>query len=639
MDVNSMLDDPEFQGLPDTEKVKVWAKIDPEFGGLPSKEQLNVLKQTGPTSPAALRRKLAKLGSPPSRVISGLAESLGSAAQGIVALPRTAAQLVTHPIETVKNLATGLASYPSERFKEIKADPYKGGARLAGDIGMLAMGYGMGAGGKALGAADVAPAAGAIEGAAPFAVETGSGAASAAARMLVRTPIGSKPVATAIETRNIPVVSAAEKLLPGFRQASEEAIGQQAFGAVKNGFNDMVVAENAAWNPLKAATESNGITVPLTETMKRAEPLYLEAKEAHDALISNLSPSTQRILMKATTPTKAGAGMLPATSMGESTDALLAKLPPSAREQVLAQYQTAGPQVTETPASWVAVHQARTEIGSLLHDAQKASKLGSNNTRVLNQIYGGLSEDLNTALKDHPNLQAQFAQASATTAAKHAMYDARSTITQKMMEPEPAVMPSQIIDKVLSGTPESARSFMKATNNYGAAQDSVARGVIERLLDNSSGGRFGEGILDGPQFKKLYIENRNNIKELVKPDILAKWDGFANEVGKYELTRGSAGAPAGIMGRIASLAEFGAGAGAAKYALTGQPGMALSLAAPLLGGRFLVNAMLQPEGPGLVARFFRTGKWAPVVGKGAKLAIDTGVLLPPSVRQQKKQNK
>jgi hypothetical protein len=188
-----------------------------------------------------------------------------------------------------------------------------------------------------------------------------------------------------------------------------------------------------------------------------------------------------------------------------------------------------------------------------------------------------------------------------------------------------------MVNKLLSGTPESATNFVKALGTNPEAHQELARGVISNILNKASGGKFGapEALTDGPMFEKTYNKYRPVLSKLVSPGLIDSWDAFSKEVGKYELTRGGGGTKGGIIGRIATLAEASSAVGAGGALVKGHPGVAISLAAPLMGGKVLVNIMLQPEGPGLLARYFKTGKWTPALGRIAEGGAYTGVLLPP----------
>jgi hypothetical protein len=527
----------------------------------------------------------------------------------------------------------------AKNVEEIAKDPYKGAGGATVDLGLLLMCRGVGRAGKAIGARDIPPMAGPIPGAAPTALEARTGFLPTAGRMLAKSPIGTKPLSETMTKRNVAVTREAQGLLeapPG----SAEQTGLRAVGAVKAGHAAAKATEDAMWNSLKAAVAEEKITTPLTNTIRLAEPEYLLAIEAHDTLVSSLSRPTQQVLTqvnkrKQLLDTQNTLAQISGTSanMDMSMRELMAKLPPSARERIM---EAQG--ITPPPdPSWLAVHQARTEIGQLLQSAKAKDPRGSPTTHALSKVYTGLSDDLAAALNEYPELQQMFEEASAATRAKHAMYGAPATLTERVMKAEPRVMPSQTISRLLAGTPESARNFVKAMDvTDPIAKQELAAGVIRKVLDKASGGKFGESttILDGPAFAKQYLKDRPIIKELVDPDLLSRWDAFAKEVKSYKMTHGEAGE--GTWARLASLAEYGAAATATGAAITGNVGAATGITVPLAASRVLVNILLQPEGPHLYARFLRTGKWAPELGKIVEASAYTSVLAPPPSATRKK---
>lgn len=591
-------------------------------------------------------------------VASGLGESVIGGIQGLATLPSIAKGLVTEPISTMGQIVSGPVTALTERKEEIKQDPYKGMGRLVGDIGQAALGFGVGRAGKALGAADVAPAAGVIPGAAPMAIESGAKALPMMSRVIAKTPLGAGPAAKAVKARSVAVTSEAERLLGGGATTGEQA-GTKVVGALHKARQASEAAENALWNPLKAQASQRMVRAPLTNTLKNVEQDYLTSLEAHGVITSNLSPPTQRVLAQLykgkeedlldliPSPEEIRA-QLPKSSMGRPTEEFLATLPKSVREKVLAEYSrqvgppatttVSAPSIAETaPPSWAAVHQARSEIGKLLKGAKTKEPLGSYDETALSKIYAGLTQDMRVAFKGHPDLSKAFEDANAFTKAQKELYwpKEKNMLVKSYMAASPSAVPSQMISKLLSGTTESAANFVKALGDNPVAHQELARGVISNILQKSSGRKFGnvEALTDGPKFEAEYLRRRPVLEKLIGPDLLSSWDSFAKEVGKYELTRGGAGTKEGMFGRIGSLAEAGAVGGAITSLAMGSPMTAAGLAAPLLVGRTLVNVMLQPEGPGLLARYFRTGKWTPLLGRiaegGAYANVALGTLLAP----------
>lgn len=610
--------------IPVSVKANLW---DAKFGGgipSPTVAAEAAAKTVIPTLPGKVRR-----------VASGLGESVVGAIGGLAALPSLAKELITKPdvVTALGKFGAGIVSQPAAIGEEIRKDPYRGTGRLVGDVAQLAAGFGVGRAGKALGAADVAPAAGVIPEAAPFAMEAGGGALQSMSSMIARTPLGIKPTVRAITARNAAVTAEAERLLGGGATTSELA-GGKVVGALYKARQASEAAENALWNPLKLQTRKQNITVPLTNTIKAIDPDYSVALQAHDSVISGLSPSTQRVfatLNKQKQLTQGGSGVANALPPGISLDEYLAKIPPSQRAEFQQAIQGEAP-------SWEAIHQARSEIWDLLAAANVKKPLGGYDVTALNKVYSGLTQDLKSSLSEHPDLAAAFKQASDFTKAQKELYGTKGTLTQKYMAYSPTVMPSQMVNKLLSGTPESAANFVKSLGANPEAHQELARGVISNILNKASGNKFGaqEALTDGPAFEKTYLQYRPTLSKLVSPDLLDSWDAFAKEVGKYELTRGGGGTKGGIIGRIATLAEASSAVGAGGALIKGHPGVAMTLAAPLIGGRKLINMMLQPEGPGLFARYLKTGKWTPTLGYIAEGGAYTGVLLPPPSVQKKK---
>lgn len=627
-DVKKILNDPDYKALPYEEKLKVWSAIDKDFAGLEESEQRKVIERTSmPQVPTAAE-------TPMGRFTTGITESVIGAAEGLIGLPRLAKEAVTHPIDTAKAVAGGLISYPKERYEAIKEDPWAGSGRLTGDIGIMGAGRLARVGGVKLGAKGAPVTPGPIPSAAPFALEGKSGLLPTVARMLAVSPIGSRPLAKATKARNVAMTSEAQRLLGGPTQAAK-ITGEEAVTALKRGFRAYTKAESELWNPLKKATTDLEISVPLSTSAKTGAPLFATAKEAHDVLTANISPSTQRVLLqlnKQAELLESGgiAAQLPAASMGVPTTSLISALPAEMRAQVM---DLLGEGTPANP-SWTAVHQARTEVGRLLSDARKKSPTAQNlDTHTLGKIYDALTDDLHGALTEYPELQIAFDEAAKFTKAKKQLYGTKGTLTRQYMASEPSVMPSQAIPKLMAGTPESANNFMKALGDNPTAKQSVARGVISDIFNKATGNRFGaqEALIDGPAFATQFRKYRPIVKELVPEDMLKRWDTFADEVGKYSMTKGSAGTMEGIGGRIASLAEIGALSGAAGAVTVGNLPLAASLGAPLLVGRTLVNVMLQPTGPGLFARYLQTGKWSPELGRLVEAGAYGSVLLPKHV--------
>jgi len=142
-DINKIRSDPEFLGLPDSEKVKVMNAVDPDFAGLPDVEKTKVIEALGSGETFA----------------GNFVDSAKRYAGGIVSAVR-------HPIETIKGmgkLAAGTAQllYPGEQeyeaypkavaedFKQaygglenISNTAYKDPVRLLGDVSTVFTGGG-----------------------------------------------------------------------------------------------------------------------------------------------------------------------------------------------------------------------------------------------------------------------------------------------------------------------------------------------------------------------------------------------------------------------------------------------------------------------------------------------------------------
>ncbi|HYF56324.1 MAG TPA: hypothetical protein VEA41_18870 [Salinarimonas sp.] len=113
-DIRAVLNDPEFQALPEPERLKVWASLDPDFAGLPGAEQIKVLRATsGPTPPQNPASEAATTGAA-GRFIEGVKEMVDPSPL----------------IDLVKNAPAALGSMQIKRPEEATPEQR---ARLAED--------------------------------------------------------------------------------------------------------------------------------------------------------------------------------------------------------------------------------------------------------------------------------------------------------------------------------------------------------------------------------------------------------------------------------------------------------------------------------------------------------------------------
>jgi hypothetical protein len=187
--------------------------------------------------------------------------------------------------------------------------------------------------------------------------------------------------------------------------------------------------------------------------------------------------------------------------------------------------------------------------------------------------------------------------------------------------------PEKIVAKILR--PNNETEIQNITRTLKPDQKAgLHRASLEKLVGDAT---EDNGIVNGPKFAQAYQEHRSALSAMGVPQqTLARWDAIAKELKGYQFTKPSIAEGSGWMG-ASQIGRIAGGAMATTGALiAGHPELAGAAAVGTgvitLGPKMLLRYFMNPDGPNLLARALKTGKWAEPVGKAAGVSSKAAVL-------------
>lgn len=467
-----------------------------------------------------------------------------------------------------------------------------------------------------------------------------------------------------------------------------EAAGNELFNAVNERLGRARARESDQWNTLIGETESRGIRPTLARTSETAGPMLEGQKQAHEIGASGVSPSTEQILTRAGKPVAqpvlpAATQELIAGMPPEAQQFVMQQLGPDAATgsvsfKALKEARSKVGRLKSEALTRASMGSPDTHVLQQLYDAMGADMRASlaehpelaegfdvanNLTKARFKVFDKEGSPVQKMLQHETPLQPSQVPgkvASGTVEGARNMKRAlganasgqralRSSLMEELLgkrkagvEGAKTVNYVEVLDEldtnpvykeVLGSEFRPTRARIEAqANAQKAGVPSVVkqttqkvgskilditaesgkppsvkaratpRAAVEQIMDKASGGKMGasSSTFNGPGFARAYRAGRGKLADAgVPPAQLADLDKFSDEVAKYTLKSKRHGFDTSGLP-------------------TGVPWY-------LVGKRALVKIMLHPEGPGLLARSMKAGKWAKDAGEiSARLAQIAG---------------
>jgi hypothetical protein len=256
--------------------------------------------------------------------------------------------------------------------------------------------------------------------------------------------------------------------------------------------------ESALWEPINL--QMKDITPDISNIRTIANDLKGKYLGSEEELASSISPGTRKIIEKATQVE--GAPTIPEEYAG---------LPPEAQQIILEQMQAMPTEVA--PPTWAELHLDRQGIDKLI--AKSKSGLIPADIAALKKLREAITDSMRSSIQDQGLLR-EFEQANAMTKYKHEAFG--EGVTGDILKRQGATPPSEIIDKLVKGTPEEARRFVNAVGSNALIGPELKTAVRRNLLERHKGeGVKGEGAID--YRAALHdLQKTPTYKELLRPN-------------------------------------------------------------------------------------------------------------------------
>lgn len=255
------------------------------------------------------------------------------------------------------------------------------------------------------------------------------------------------------------------------------------------GANDAAKGEeSAAHDALSQTAKEKGISVDPTPMQSIAKDVVELEGPAKDLVMSSLPASVYKTMEKI-----AGGAL-------DDTDVIAARAkdfgwnPQSLTSDQLAEikrdiaaHPNVGPQSTGA-VPYDVMKTARTAVGEALQSARKhfqVTGMGSNAQRVLQQLYGSMSDAMKASLSDDPELSAQFDKANSLTKQRNATFVDPKSVRKLVYSDDAAKVVGAVMRSGTDADVSALRTALDAEKS-GEGLARAQRGAMDYILRKST---------------------------------------------------------------------------------------------------------------------------------------------------------
>lgn len=300
------------------------------------------------------------------------------------------------------------------------------------------------------------------------------------AGQIVQTESAARRLATTTEKR-----SAAEQFVGPTERV---AVGKELKGSLEVTTSARKKATSAGYGKLHSDAKKLDVKPELTNSMEVAAPIAVPAGEAATVLADVLTDPTFKWIQKIA-ERKEGV-TIPKEYAGVSAEIM---------DMIKSELAKDAP-----PPSLEAITRIRSRIGSALASAQARATLGNETTGALQQLYGGLTRDIESALEPHPQLLEQWKALNKLTAETHEVFG--KGLAEQMLKRDNPLRPSEAVKAAMTAAPEDISLLRRGISVDSPTLVSFERAARDYLFNEVAGVKSPAGTLMDVNYQKAFVE-------------------------------------------------------------------------------------------------------------------------------------